>query len=369
MQIEDFALERYFARHEFSARFLLSPSDCESLSVQDLLTYADREARQLWDELRLGYTESPGHPALRAEIAHLYTRIQPNGILEAAPEEAIFLAMNALLRPGDRMVALWPAYQSLYAIARAIGCVVDPWPIQLRKDRWAIDLDHLETLLPGARLLVINFPHNPTGFLPSRTELESIVAMAERHGVVLFSDEMYRLLERDPLERLPAACDLSSNAASLGGVSKVFGLPGLRVGWLATRDGDWLTRCQGLKDYTTICGSAPSEILALIALRARDPILARCAAIVSRNQLLMGEYCTRRSTRIDWIPPVAGSTAFPRWTGPGSVDDFCATALDRQGVMIVPGRMFDYTGPHFRVGLGRQDFPLVLQALAAAFEE
>jgi aspartate/methionine/tyrosine aminotransferase len=236
MQIEDFTLERYFARHEFSARYLLSPSDCESLSVRDLLSYADQETRQLWDGLRLGYTESPGHPALRAEIARLYTQIQPGDVLEAAPEEAVFLAMHALLRPGDRVVVLWPAYQSLYAIARSIGCTVDPWPVELRQGRWSVNLDKLETLLPGSRLLIVNFPHNPTGFLPSRAEFESIVKLTERHGVTLFCDEMYRMLERDPRDRLPAACDLSPNATSLSGLSKAFGLPGLRVGWLATRD-------------------------------------------------------------------------------------------------------------------------------------
>jgi aspartate/methionine/tyrosine aminotransferase len=363
MQIEDFALERYFARHEFNARFLLSPSDCESLSVQELIALADDETRGLWQDLRLGYTESPGHPRLRAEISHMYSRVDAANVLEAAPEEAIFLAMHALLRPGDRVVVLWPAYQSLYAVARSIGCEVVPWPVELRQGKWSIDLDRLEGMLPGSRLLVVNFPHNPTGFLPTRAEFERIVEMAEQNGVTLFSDEMYRLLERDPADRLPAACDLSPQAISLTGLSKAFGLPGLRIGWLATRNIDWLARCQVLKDYTTICGSAPAEILAIMALRAQTAIVARCAGIVARNQGLMEEFCARRSHLIEWIAPTAGSTAFPRWVGTGSVEELCAAALAKRGLMIVPGSMFDAPGSHFRVGLGRENFPLVLQEL------
>ena len=363
MEIEDFALERYFARHEFSARFLLSPSDCESLSIQELLALADEESLGLWQNLRLGYTESPGHPLLRAAVARLYARIEAGDVLEAAPEEAIFLAMHSLLRPGDRVIVLWPAYQSLYAIARSIGCEVVPWPVEYHQGSWSIDLERLKTLLPGSRLLVVNFPHNPTGFLPSRAEFEQIVTMAENSGVILFSDEMYRLLERGAADRLPAACDLSPRAVSLSGLSKAFGLPGLRIGWLATRDAGWMARCQALKDYTTICGSAPAEILALIALRAQAPIVERCAGLVARNQALMQNFCARRPGLIEWLAPRAGSTAFPRWVGAGTVEEFCAVALAKRELMIVPGSMFAAPGSHFRVGLGRENFPQALQVL------
>ena len=368
MNIEEFTLERYFARHEFSARYLLSPSDCETLSVEELLSLADPQVHDLWRDLRLGYTESSGHLLLRAEIARLHLSVGPEDVLEAAPEEAILLAMHALLRPGDRVIVLSPAYQSLYAVARSIGCEIIPWPVEGSAGHWTINLDRLAELLPGTRLLVVNFPHNPTGFLPTRAEFEKIVSLAERHAVALFSDEMYRLLERDPADRLPAACDLSPNAVSLSGLSKAFGLPGLRVGWLATRHAGWLAGCKLLKDYTTICGSAPAEILALAALRGRDQIVARCAGIVARNQTLMESFCAQYPAYIEWLAPRAGSTAFPRWNGPGSVEDLCTAALEQQGLMIVPGAMFGAPGPHFRVGLGRLDFPQALRAFEATLK-
>lgn len=364
MQIQEFALERYFARHEFSARLLLSPSDCETLSQQDLLGLADNQTLDLWQNLRLGYTESAGHPLLRAEIAALYAGLNAEDIFTAVPEEAIFLAMHALLQPGDRVIVLWPAYQSLYSVAHSLGCAVDPWPLRLGATGWELDMNRLETLLPGARLLVINFPHNPTGFLPGQDQFERILAMAERHGVFIFCDEMYRLLENSREDRLPPACERMSRAVCLSGLSKAFGLPGLRVGWLASRDAGLLARCQSLKDYTTICGSAPAEILAIIALRAKSTIVDRCVRLITANRVRMDNFCARHSAFIDWIPPQAGSTAFPRWIGPGTVEDLCERALQQEGLMIVPGSMFSNPGPHFRIGLGRENFPEAL----AAFE-
>jgi aspartate/methionine/tyrosine aminotransferase len=364
MQIQPFQLERFFARHEFSARSLLSSSDCESLAVQDLLTLADDEMRGLWGSLRLGYTESAGHPLLRAEIGGLYTHIPPAGVLCAAPEEAIFIAMNQLLRAGDRVVVVWPAYQSLFAVAQAIGCEVTPWPIQVEEGRWRVDLDQLKAILPGARLLVLNFPHNPTGFLPERALFEAVIELAEREGVLVFSDEMYRLLEYDLDTRLPAACDLSAHAISLSGLSKSFGLPGLRTGWLACQDASLMAGFQAFKDYTTICASAPGEILSIIALRARAPILARCREIVLRNLGLAAEFFTARPDLFAWLPPDGGSVAFPAWLGSELVEAFCAAAVEQHGLMIVPSVEFGVPGNHFRVGLGRQDFPDALGILA-----
>lgn len=363
MQIESFQLERYFARYEFNARFLLSSSDCESLAVQDLLALADDETRSLWANLRLGYTESAGHPQLRAEISNLYAHISQSGVLCAAPEEAIFIAMNCLLRPGERVVTVWPAYQSLYAVAQAIGCSVTPWPIQAQNGRWVLDFDQLKDILPGARLLVLNFPHNPTGFLPERAMFEAVIELAEREGVLVFSDEMYRLLEYTPEMRLPAACDLSEHAVSLSGLSKSFGLPGLRTGWLASQDASLLAAFQAFKDYTTICGSAPAEILSIIALRARESILDGCRAVVRRNLSLAGEFFNARADLFTWLAPHAGSVAFPAWLGDEAVEDFCSAAVEQKGLMIVPSAQFGVPGNHFRVGLGRANFAEVLAVL------
>ena len=363
MGIDSFKLERYFAEYEFSARFLLSTSDCESLSLQELLNLADKETRRLWEDLRLGYTESQGHPLLREEISHLYQRIPPEHILTAVPEEAILIAMNVLLRPGDRVVVAWPAYQSLYEIARSIGCEVAPWPIEAQAGRWGVNLERLERALQGANMLVLNFPHNPSGYLPDSKTFASIFQIARRTGVIVFSDEMYRFLEHDPKSRLPAACDINENAVSLSGLSKSFGLPGLRTGWLAAQNPRLVEKFQAYKDYTTICASAPGEILAIAALRARETILARNLWIVRRNLELAEVFFGGQPDLFEWIRPDAGSTAFPHWVGGGKVEEFCKSAVERGGVMVAPGSLFGAPGNHFRVGLGRANFYEALEAL------
>jgi len=357
MQITPFKLERYFAQYEFKVKYLLSPSDCESLSMAELLQLADSDSLTLWNELRLGYTESPGHPVLRAEVSRLYQTISPNDVMIAAPEEAIFIAMQTLLGPADHVVSISPAYQSLYEIAQAIGCDVTPWTFKLDANGWRLDLDQLErALTERTRLIVLNFPHNPTGYVPSRDELNSIVELARKRSLYVFCDEMYRLLEYDPARWLPAMCDLYERGISLSGMSKAFGLPGLRIGWLATRQPALMEQFLAFKDYTTICSSAPSEALAIMALRAKDVIVARNLAIIQDNLKIAERFFMEQGDRFVWIRPQAGSIAFPRWAGGTPVEQFCQSALEQQGVMIVPGSIFDFPGNHFRVGLGRKNF-------------
>ena len=218
--------------------------------------------------LSLGYTDSQGNATLRAEIANLYETTQAGDVLVAAPEEAIFIAMNALLREGDHVIVAYPAYQSLYAIAEGLGCRVTRWPLEQRGDGWFLDPAFLDDhLTPDTRLIVINFPHNPTGHLIPHADLAHIVEKAREYGAYLFSDEMYRMLELDASRRLPSICDLYERGVTLSGLSKAYGLPGLRIGWLATRDATSMAQFIGWHDYTTICNSAPSEVLAIIGLQ------------------------------------------------------------------------------------------------------
>jgi len=259
------------------------------------------------------------------------------------------------------VVCVFPAYQSLYEIPRALGCQVTPWTFELNEGRWRLDLDHLSDLLTDhTRLLVLNFPHNPTGYLPSHNELNAIVELARRRGLYILSDEMYRLLEYDSSRRLPAMCDLYEKGISLSGLSKSFALPGLRLGWLSTQERAFVEQWLAFKDYTTICSSAPSEILGIMALRAQEMILARNLAIIQENLQAAGRFFGERRELFDWIPPQAGSIAFPRWCGNVPVEKFCKEVVTRQGVMIVPGSIFDFPGNHFRVGLGRKNFPEAL---------
>jgi aspartate/methionine/tyrosine aminotransferase len=371
MPINAFKLERYFAQYEFKLKYLLSPSDCESLAMGELLQMASPASLDLWQGLRLSYTESQGHPGLRAEVAKLYQHIPAGNVLIAAPEEAIFIAMQTLLRPGDQVVAISPAYQSLHEIARSIGCELIHWTLQPGRDKcWHLDLGQLErSLTSRTRLLVINFPHNPTGFTLSGGELDSLVGLARKHGLYLFSDEMYRLLEYEPSMQLPPICDLYEKGISLSGLSKSFALPGLRIGWLATQAGALIDSWLAYKDYTTICNSAPGEILGLIALQNEQAIVRRNLDIIHANLLSAERFFGNYPQYFAWFSPMAGSIAFPEWLGQVPVEQFCQDVLEKQGVMIVPGSLFDFPGNYFRVGLGRKNLPEALEQVAVYLKE
>lgn len=360
MKIAPFLLERYFASHEFSAHYLLSCSDCEPLSMADLLAMADPESRNMWEHLRLGYTDSRGHPLLREEIAKTYDGIEAEDVLVTAPEEGIFLYMNSLLERGDHVVGVYPAYQSLYEIARAIGCDVSFWEPR-EENGWCFDVEDLERKIrPDTRLVVVNFPHNPTGcILPART-FRDLLDIVKRRGIRLLSDEMYRLLELREETTLPAACGLYDKACSLSGLSKVYGLPGLRIGWVATRDGELLDRMRGMRDYTTICTSAPGEILAIVAMRNGGHIVRRQIARARRNVAVLDSFFARYCDLFRWNRPEGGSVCFP---GIPAVEDtavFCGRLLEETGIMLLPSRELHAGDHHVRIGFGRENLPEVI---------
>ncbi len=364
MELRPFSLERYFAKYEFKARHLLSSSDCETLSQQELVALADSATGELWKNLRLGYTESSGHPLLRREIANLYKTVWPDDVLVVTPEEGIFLALNVLLKPGDHVVILSPSYQSLYEVAAGTGADVTRWMLEIDGIKWKLDLSFLQrSVRSSTKLLVINFPHNPSGYHPDQETFGALLDFAQERKISVFSDEMYRFAEYNPRHRLPSAADTYEGGVTLGGLSKSFGLPGLRIGWLATKNKDIMRRFVHLKDYTTICSSAPSEILGIIALRARDIILDRTRGIVQTNLDHAERFFATHHTFFEWIRPLAGPVAFPRLKFPESIDHFCQHLVETHGVMLVPGSHFDFPGNHFRMGLGKRDFPEALGVL------
>ena len=364
MKIETFALERYFAAHEFSARYLLSCSDCEALSMSRVLELADETTVSIWNELKLGYTESQGHPALREAIAGMYQGLSADHILVAAPEEAIFILMQALLEPGDHVVCTHPGYQSLFSLAQAIGCRVSFWTPDEKKG-WAFSLDRLSDLVTDeTKLVVANFPHNPTGFVPSPAEYAAMVDLVAEKNIRLFSDEMYRFLEHGNTPTLASACTLYPRAVSLFGLSKTFGLPGLRIGWLATRDSEILEKAGRMKDYTTICNSAPSEILALMAVLGRDAIIARQKKLLEKNLAVLDDFMNQYGAWFSLNRPKGGSVCFPKMPATKDTGVFCRRLLKETGIMLAPSHLFQYGSRHVRMGFGREDFEENLHRLA-----
>ncbi|RPI95100.1 MAG: aminotransferase class I/II-fold pyridoxal phosphate-dependent enzyme [Chloroflexi bacterium] len=362
MNLPPFKLERFFARYEFSTKYLLCSSDAESMMIADLLAI-EKGAAEKFQQLWLGYTESQGSPALRFEICKLYETIQPGEILvHTGAEEAIFLFMFATFKEYDHVIVHSPGYQSLAEVARAAGCDVSPWRAR-EENGWSLDLDELRHLMrTNTKAIVINTPHNPTGYLMSLADYEAVHKFAQEKNLLLFSDEVYRESEYDPAARLPAACDLGDYAISLGVTSKTYGLAGLRIGWVATKNRKIYEKMASLKDYTTICNSAPSEFLAEVAMRNRRKLVERNVGVINDNLNIIDALFARHSNLFSWVRPQAGSMAFPRLLR-GEVEEFCDRLVKKAGVLLLPGSLYDDSRNHFRLGLGRKNLPQAVEKL------
>jgi aspartate/methionine/tyrosine aminotransferase len=363
-----FALERFFARHEFTVEVNACASDVEAPRMAEVIEWGSAETQQAWADLRLGYTEAPGHPRLRAAIAGLYgDEVTADDVLVfAGAEEAIFAFASTELGPGDHAVVVWPSYQSLHEVARANGAEVTL--LELRHDEgWALDPEALRAALEAGRgrtkAVVINTPHNPTGAHLDRATFDAVVGLCEDAGARLFSDEVYRWGEHDPADRLPSASSVSESFLALGVMSKTFALPGLRIGWVVCRDHALLERLAAFKDYTTICCSAPSELLAIAALEGIDAVLARTRSIVEPNLQHLDAFFARHADALEWVRPRGAPIAFPRVIAPGGVARFAEFLLAEQGTLILPGTIYGHEGEHFRLGFGRTDLPEALERM------
>ena len=368
--LPDFRLETYFSRWELRARFHLTASDAESMPMAGLLAMADDEDRREWDELRLGYTETWGNPGLRVAIAETYERVAPEDILcFAGAEEAVYLAARVLLGPDDHAVVVTPNYQAAETVPLSL-CDVTGVALDATNG-WAIDPDALEAAIrPNTRLVSVNFPNNPTGMLPDARAFAQIVEMCAGHGIRLFSDEVYRGVELDLSHTLTQAADLSESALSLNVVSKSFGLPGLRIGWIACRDRELLSKLERAKHYTSICNSAPSEILARIAIKGRERIWERNRGIIAANLPVFDAFFDEHADLFAWERPDGGCVCFPRYLGADGVEAFCTALVEEAGVLLLPASIFrsDLTPTptdRFRVGVGRAKPTPALEAFAA----
>jgi aspartate/methionine/tyrosine aminotransferase len=367
MKLPPAKMARFFAQHEFTAPYLFCSSDCESFSVDELLKF-EPHALEAMLSLRLGYTDSPGSLELRTQIASLYDNVSSDEILvHAGAEEAIFNFMNVALDPGDQIIVHSPYYQSLGEVARGIGARVIEWKTD-PEHTWQLDLSVLEdTLTEQTKVVVVNFPHNPTGFLPTVEFVSELCRLSEERGFLVFSDEIFRGLEYDPGDRIPAFVELNSRAISLGGMSKTYGLAGLRIGWIATHNKDLIHNMAQFKDYTSMCNSTTSEFLATLALRHHEAIIERNLNIIRNNLNDLNAFFDCHPQLFNWNEPKAGPIAFPQYLR-GAVDDFCQQLLQRQGVLFYPGTLIGKGFNCFRIGFGRANMAQCLRRLEQFIE-
>lgn len=374
LMLPDFALETYFSTWEFAAAHHLTASDAESMTIAEVLALGDEADRASYDDLQLGYTPTWGTADLRAAIAATYDDVAPADVLAfAGAGEALFWAMQLFVEPGEHVIVTVPNYQSSESIPRAAGRSVDGlalWSGERESLRWTLDLARFEALLrPETTLVAVNFPNNPTGFVPDRATWLAFNELCHDRGIRVVSDEVYRGVELDPARTLPAAVEVDPTALSVSVMSKAYGLPGLRVGWIASHDRTALSRLERAKHYTSICNAAPSEHLAGVALRHGDTILARNRQIVAANDRAVAAFTAGHGDLFDYTGPDGGCVAFPRYLGADGVEAFCARAVQEAGVMLLPASVYrselaDVPSDRFRVGLGRLSVPDSLAALA-----
>lgn len=363
MRLPDFALERYFQIYEFSVSHLLCSSDCESMSTGDLLALSPGASERFHDQW-LGYTEYWGDPGLREDIAGTYTTVDSTRdvLCFAGAEEGIFAFMNATLSADDHIIVQTPAYQSLFEIGRGIGCQVTLWQTR-HEDGWELDLDFLRrTIQPNTRAIIINSPHNPTGWTIRPQVQAELIGIAREYDLILFSDEVYRGMEHST-EPVPAMVDTYERGVSLGVLSKTEGLAGLRIGWIACRDRALLERISAYKDYLSMCNSAPSEFLARIALQNRDRIRARNAGIIRDNLAILDSFMAEHADSLAWVRPRGSSICFPRLLTGEPVDQWCDRLVKAHGVLLLPGTLYEPGYQHFRLGYGRRNMPDALDKL------
>jgi len=346
----------------------MTASDAESISMRDLLAMATPEEREEFEDMWLGYTETFGAPDLREVIAKTYVRQSASNILcFAGASEGIYAANHVILDQDSHAIVVTPNYQSHetlpVAICQATGVALDP------EDRWSLDIDRIANAIrPNTRLVTINFPHNPTGTILPLDRYMALIELCRKHGIYILHDEIFHGLGPSTAQHLPFVSDLYERGLSLNVMSKSFGMPGLRIGWIASQDSTVISKMERFKHYLSICNSGPSERLAKIAINHRDKLLKRNCAIIDDNLPKWDAFFSRHGDLFEWQRPDGSCTAFPRYKGAEGVDNFAATLVEESGVLLLPSTIYSSTLgetpiDRFRLGFGRRGLDEGLDAM------
>ena len=357
--MRNFVLETYFSKWEFSAKHHMTASDAQSITMGQLLDLAGLPHDAL-SELHLGYTETWGAPDLRQAISETYGTMKPENILcFAGAEEGVYTAMRVLLTKDDHAIVIVPNYQAAETLPLNI-CAVSG--VALKPDRnWHLDLDEIRNAIrPNTKLVSVCFPNNPTGHIISKDDYVELVNICRQHDLYLFSDEVYRGVELDANKRIDQAADAYEKGLSLNVTSKAYGLPGLRIGWIASADKEVLARLEKYKHYLSICNSAPSERLAVIALSVRDKLLEKSRSLMHVNVKKLDAFFGDYPDIFEWQHPDGSCIGFPRFTGRGGVEAFCKGLVEENGVLLLPASIYHSElmrapNDRFRIGFGRSN--------------
>jgi aspartate/methionine/tyrosine aminotransferase len=303
-------------------------------------------------DLTLFYGEHRGDKELRVLISAQDAGVSPDDVLvTAGATGALFIISTSLLSASDHLVVIRPNYATNIETPRAIGCAISFVDLAF-EDGFAIDVERVKAAIqPNTKLISVTCPHNPTGTMMSRTELDALVALAEASGCHLLVDETYCDLSYG--KRLPSAASLSPRAISVSSLSKAFGIPGVRIGWLITRDAELQEKFLAAKEQIGICGSVIDEGIARGMLQRRDAFLATLLPEMARRRDIVQAWIDREPL-VDWVRPEGGVVGFPRLNvDPGfDLDRFYVNLLETHGTYVGPGHWFEMPKRFFRVGFG-----------------
>mmetsp|Transcript_23343 Transcript_23343/g.48498 ORF Transcript_23343/g.48498 Transcript_23343/m.48498 type:complete len:432 (+) Transcript_23343:127-1422(+) len=375
----------------------LSNSDCQPMKQSTLLAMANADELKRWDDLELGYGDQKGCETLRKEILGTFDEdvmssrvvgtedftdasssdadgpLTVDDINVVVPAEGIYLTMNAILEEGDEVVVAMPCYQSLHQLAESKGCKVKGWypsvgtrpgndSFSLGPDNtkyYNFDISEFERLVtPETKMVVMNFPHNPTGAMLTPGELHRVVKACRKNDCYLFNDEMYKYLEHKGKATLPSVATVYEKGISLGGVSKWGSLAGIRIGWIASQDPQVMEAVAQLKDYTTISASRPAEVLASIGIRNRGVLVQQNKDIIYEGKSYLKSFVQHHHELFEWVEPEGGSFAFVKLAPGISASAYTAKLAEEAGLSVMPSDLFVEAGDEaLRVCFGRSNAP------------
>jgi aspartate/methionine/tyrosine aminotransferase len=368
-KIQRFDLERWFVEFEFVPGMRnLAASGPFAVKTSELLELEGAETTARYLNLDLDYIETSGSERLRQGVANLYSTLNASDVrITSGASEALLLLIWALAAPGMNIVIEEPCYGNVPGVAGSLGIEVRRLPLS-QEDDWKPNLEQLSRLIDHkTRLVYLVHPHNPSGSVLRRGEMEAIASITERAGAMLVNDEVFRLITLDD-EQLPSIVDVVENAISIGDMTKPWGLGGLRVGWIASRRHELLDLLSSARDYSTMCSSAPGSFLAELALRHSSQIIAPRLEAARDNRNRLTEAVTHSNRTLSWSRPEAGYTAFVQMPTHISTAAFCRRLAQEQHLLLLPGGVYGSEYERFvRIGFGCE--PALFQEGLMAFLE
>lgn len=352
MDMSSFLVDAYFTEYESKAKYMMGSSDPESLllkeAITDLSKYADEP---------LGYALGNGYLPLREKLSTLYKTVLPNQIaIMNGGEETIYVTMRALLKAGDEIIVQMPSYQSLSVVAKEIGCRITEFRPPFEQD-WSFDIELLRSKFSSkTKLLVLNYPHNPTGACLTDNDMTDIAKLCRKYGIILIADEMHRFLRLDKNCTNASFADVYENAIALGGFSKTFASPGLRLDWIATQNTELMQKLLAYRHFTSTCTNLPCQWLASELLDKKFEIIERNNAIVKNNAVLLKSLVQNHADVFAYVPPKGATMAYVKLLGGRRAMSFCMELLEHTEVLIVPSSVLENSDEYLRIGLCRKSF-------------